>query len=182
MKILKLVKHTNNKFLNFYELELEKEKVFHYYFVSRRQTNKVGRKDVCDAVKVLPFIEKTKEIVFIKNFRPVVNDFVYEVPAGLVDKNEEPEVACARELKEEIGAKVTNLIKVLNNSFVSVGLSDETVECYFASVELDYSQKLDECEEIEIIKVPLEKAPEFLNSHQFDAISFLLAELFLQKK
>ena len=42
-------------------------------------------------------------IPIVRQFRPAVERFTWELPAGLVEKGESPQAACARELKEETG-------------------------------------------------------------------------------
>ena len=42
-------------------------------------------------------------IPIVRQYRPALESFTWELPAGLVDPGEAPEVTCARELKEETG-------------------------------------------------------------------------------
>ena len=42
-------------------------------------------------------------IPIVRQFRPVVGDFTWELPAGMVDDGETPEECCRRELLEETG-------------------------------------------------------------------------------
>jgi hypothetical protein len=64
------------------------------------------QQEVCDAVVVFPFLTKQgspTRVVLIRQFRPPVGQWVLELPAGLIDAEEAPEVAAMRELKEETG-------------------------------------------------------------------------------
>ena len=185
MKFARLIKKVENKYLNFYVAQYEDKKPLEYYFVSRRTGDNVQKSDFCDAVKVLPYIKETDEIVFIKNFRYAVNNFVYEVPAGLVDENETPQHAAQREVMEEIGAEIITLKKVLKAGFTSVGLTDETNELYFAEVKITGFQHLDEHENISIIKVKTKDVENFLQTHTCDLVSALMVKYFValnQKK
>ena len=179
MKLTKIVKQTDNKFLNMFVAEYRGKINSNYFFASRRSEQDLQKINFVDAVKVLPYIPKTNEIVFIKNFRYVVNDYVYEMPAGLVDKGEDSLVAAKREVCEEIGAEIKSIKKVTNVGFTSVGLTDETMETYFAEVELNSNQNLDDDEIIEIVKVNLNDVENFLNSHTVDCITALMLKLFL---
>ena len=50
----------------------------------------------------MPFLDK-KRIVLIKQYRPVVNSHIWELPAGTLDKNESLSGCAKRELREETG-------------------------------------------------------------------------------
>ena len=43
------------------------------------------------------------QIPIVRQYRPALERFTWELPAGLVDKGEAPEVCCRRELLEETG-------------------------------------------------------------------------------
>lgn len=42
-------------------------------------------------------------IPIVRQYRPAVEAFTWELPAGLIERGEEPAIACARELLEETG-------------------------------------------------------------------------------
>ena len=43
------------------------------------------------------------EIPLVRQYRPAVEQYTWELPSGLIDPGETPEQACVRELKEETG-------------------------------------------------------------------------------
>ena len=55
-----------------------------------------------DYVAILA-VTPAKLIPVVRQFRPAVEQFTWELPAGLVDANEDPAAACRRELLEETG-------------------------------------------------------------------------------
>jgi ADP-ribose pyrophosphatase len=58
------------------------------------------------AVAVVPLLEEAghpAEVVLVEQFRSSVRGYIHEVPAGIVEAGEEPEVCAVRELKEETG-------------------------------------------------------------------------------
>ena len=71
--------------------------------------------------------------------------------------------------------------KVSNVGFTSVGLTDETMETYFAEVVLDKAQDLDEDEIIEIVKVKIDDVDKFLDTHLVDCITSLMVKLFVSQ-
>lgn len=54
------------------------------------------------AVLIVP-IMNNKKVIFIRQFRPVINSYIWELPAGTLNKNESPLKCAKRETKEEIG-------------------------------------------------------------------------------
>ncbi len=64
-----------------------------------REYMQVKRKDY---VVILAF-DDDRNILIEKQYRRGVDDYVYELPAGLIDEKETPEEAAEREVKEETG-------------------------------------------------------------------------------
>lgn len=122
----------------------------------------IKRKNNTKASVIIPLIFETQEIVLLKQFRIPVNQNVIEFPAGLIEKGENPALAGLRELEEETGyqGKVLSLSPLLSTG---AGITSETI--YLLLVEiigLPKAQQLEESEEIEVLKIPLQKAHEVL--------------------
>jgi ADP-ribose pyrophosphatase len=83
-----------------------------------------------DAVAVLP-VYRDGRVVLIRQYRPVVNDYILEAPAGVIDKGETPEDAARRELEEETGLKAGELV-YLGEGYTSPGYSTERLYLYMA--------------------------------------------------
>jgi 8-oxo-dGTP pyrophosphatase MutT (NUDIX family) len=62
-----------------------------------------------DWVNVIALTE-TKEIVLIEQYRHGAEEFVLEIPGGMIDENEAPEAAAKRELLEETGFTARDFI------------------------------------------------------------------------
>ena len=52
--------------------------------------------------------KKDAKILLVKQFRYPINQVVFELPAGKLEKGEDPNLACKRELEEELGLEVGN--------------------------------------------------------------------------
>jgi 8-oxo-dGTP pyrophosphatase MutT (NUDIX family) len=87
--------------------------------------------DSVDAVVILAILKYDKsdptrdEIVCVKQFRPPVDGYTIELPAGLIDPNEDPATAAEREFKEETGY-IGKVLSVSPPSFLSPGLTNES--------------------------------------------------------
>ena len=54
------------------------------------------------AALIAPFISKNK-VIMLRQLRPVIKSYIYELPAGTLDKNEAPLACAKREIIEETG-------------------------------------------------------------------------------
>lgn len=98
-------------------------------FASRKKEPQINQPLVADAVVIIPLLKdgRKKRLVTIKEFRIPLGDYEYGFPAGLYDHNETAEDVAKRELKEETGLDVTNVLYVGPACVSSAGLSDESV-------------------------------------------------------
>ncbi len=108
------------------------------------------------AVVVLPILPDGR-ILLIRNRRYAVNQILLELPAGTLEKNEDPINCAGRELLEETGY-VAGRLKVIGNFFTSPGILTEKMYAY-AAYDLELShQALEDGEEIELHPIDLDKA------------------------
>lgn len=171
----KLEKQTDNKFLNLYKanyINKETGKDFDYFIATRRKKEDMSCKSpsnhaLCDAVMIIP---KTKddELVLIKQFRPAVNDYLYEFPAGLVDPDESIYEAVRRELKEETGLSAEIIAPFIDEpSYNSAGMTDESLCIYSVTASGNISlDNKEENEDIKIVTVPISNIEEFYEKNK----------------
>lgn len=186
-KIVSIKKLTDRKFLNLFEVVYKTDSgELKYEVASRKKVLDIeAEKLTADAVRIIPYFydeDKKLKVVLIREFRYAINDYIYAVPAGLVDEDESPFEAAKRELEEEIGASVIGLKLTEGASYSSAGMSDESIMCYEAEVKLEKKQHLDKHEDISIGVVDLTQLENMLKTEKFCLQSRLQLRGFLYKQ
>lgn len=109
-----------------------------------------------DAAIVFP-LTPSGEVVLVRQYRPPIGMVELGLPAGLVEKGEEPEKAARRELLEETGYAGGEW-ESLGAVASSPSLKDNWAHLYLVrEVERAGSQQPDEYERLEIVHVPVEE-------------------------
>ncbi|MGD9685430.1 MAG: NUDIX hydrolase [Desulfobacter sp.] len=106
-----------------------------------------------DAVVVVPFHQQENKLVVIKEFRVPLGGFQYGFPAGLVDPGESVVQAGRRELYEETGLTVVNVIKQSPAIFSSSGLTDESISLLYVDCEGSANTEYNEASELIEVKM-----------------------------
>lgn len=104
--------------------------------------------------------EKDGEIVLEKQYRHSVGKHLWELPAGLLDKPDEPALNCAaRELREEVGLHADTW-SLVTDLVTSPGFCDEAVRIFHATGISEVPRPEAEDEEADLTWqwVPLDKA------------------------
>ncbi len=81
------------------------------------------------AASVLPVLDDGR-IVILRQYRPAIRRWMWEVPCGTLGKGEDPLACAARELAEEAG--YAGRLTPLANFFSAPGFCDERMSCYVA--------------------------------------------------
>lgn len=109
-------------------------------------------------VAVLP-LNDDGTVTVVRQYRYPFARVLTEIPAGKLDPGEEPRTGALRELKEEIGAQVGELID-LGAIYPSPGFCQEVLYLYLAR-DLTYGDCCpDEDEFLEVARVPFESLAE----------------------
>ena len=89
------------------------------------------------------------KMLLVKQYRPAINDFALEIPAGLIEPGEDPEFAAARELSEE--CNLGGDLELLSSFYSSPGFTDEKVFVFVARNLYTAIGTPDDDEDIEIV-------------------------------
>ncbi|MEF3244915.1 MAG: NUDIX hydrolase [Caldisericaceae bacterium] len=114
-----------------------------------------------NASVILPLVDN--KVVFVKQFRPTVEDFILELPAGRIENNETPYDCAKRELEEETGLIAKNL-KFLFEFYPSPGFVDEKLYLFLATEFSHGIVNLDAGEEVNTLFVPIDDALSYLDN------------------
>ncbi|MGB9895818.1 MAG: NUDIX hydrolase, partial [Thermoproteota archaeon] len=110
---------------------------------------KIVEKEIVEhpgAVVILPFLDNNK-VVAVRQFRVAINDWIYELPAGTLDRKETPEECALRELEEEKGYRARE-IKEMFRMYPAPGYSSEIIHSFLATNLEKSEQKLESSEVI----------------------------------
>jgi ADP-ribose pyrophosphatase len=85
------------------------------------------------------------EIVLLKQYRYAAEQFLYEIPAGRLEPNEEPAACAHRELAEETGYSASH-VEHLYTMYTTPGFTDERIHIFVAHGLTDgaHSREADE--------------------------------------
>ena len=108
------------------------------------------------ACAIVPLTDQ-QEVILVRQYRNAEDGDVLEIPAGKLEKGEEPLTCAKRELEEEIGYRAGAIEKICA-MYTAVGFSDEKLHLYIATELVKSKQSLDEDEYIELVTYPLEEA------------------------
>ncbi len=132
------------------------------------------------AVAAIPIIDD--KIVFVKQYRYAVNEYLIEIPAGTMEIGENPEETLRRELIEEIGynpGKLTHLITY----YSTPGFTNEVLHLYIAENLSKEKGGKDPNEEIEVVYKDFQEAFNMLRKGEIkDGKSIIGLSLFFLRK
>jgi ADP-ribose pyrophosphatase len=203
MSIKNITTLADTKYLKLYNAEYTNKsgKSRNWSIASRKDLDTLkntyfnGSEDQIDAVIIVAtYVDKATfvdtsthanedKLVVIKQFRVPLNDYVYEIPAGLIDCGEDFETTVRRELKEETGLDLLDIDynKTKAKAYISTGMTDESVALVYCTcngqVSTDY---LEPDEDIEIMLLSRQEAKILIRSNEkIDIKAFLAIQNFI---
>ncbi|MDM5199598.1 NUDIX hydrolase [Fictibacillus enclensis] len=117
------------------------------------------------AVAIIAITPENK-LLFVRQFRKALDKIIVEIPAGKLEKDEDPQKCAERELLEETGYECENL-EYLTSFYTSPGFADELIHLFYTdSLKECKEQQPDEDEFLDVMEVTLEEALELVNDQQ----------------
>ena len=107
-------------------------------------------------------ITELNTILFVRQYRHGASQILVELPAGVVEEGEDPEVAARRELLEETGYAFDS-IEYVCELFANPATSGNVTYTYLLQGgKKVQEQDLDNSEDIEVVEMTIEEAKDFL--------------------
>lgn len=134
------------------------------------------------ASAIVPFLTdpdgEDPQILLIKQYRYAADDFIYEIPAGKLDGDEDPEVCARRELREETGCTAARVEHVYT-FYTTPGFTDERIHAFMATglTRGDVNHEKDEFMSLET--VTLSRALELIQTGELKDAKTALAILYV---
>ncbi len=129
------------------------------------------------AVVILPLLSDD-QVILIRNERYVVQETLWELPAGTLEAGEDPLACAGRELEEETGYR-SGALSPLFECYSTPGFCNEKLFVFVAKDLKHVGQNLDATEKIEVVPTSLKHAHEMIRSGEIRDAKTIAALLYL---
>ena len=174
-KITRVIPLTDTPYVRMYQLEgINKAVKSHNYYLASRtmrpeELKLYTRRDTADGV-VIYALDDQGRMVLVRQYRCTIDDYIYELPAGLVEPGEDYRQAAIREMKEETGLTFVPLEApawMEKPLYTTIGLTDEACATVYGRASGQVSQEnLEENEELEIVLADRQEAKRILREER----------------
>lgn len=179
MKFLRLEKVKDGKYLKNYEITylnkagMEKK----YEIVSRKELmvpEDIGNQT--SGVSIVAY--KEGKLLLLREFRMSVNKVIFNLCAGMIEPGESIEDCIRRELYEETGLLVKEVLDILPPSYSAVGFSDTKTHIAFVEAKGELSDHTSDNEWIQADFYSKEEVAGLLKTEEFSSRSQTIAYFF----
>lgn len=154
---------------NFYEKTLEKNILFYGRVVNvETQTVELVNGNISyreilrhDGGACMVALDDERNIFLVKQYRKAIEKHTLEIPAGKLEKNEEPIQCAIRELREETGL-IPGKVVSLGYIYPSPGFCDEKLYLFLATDLTQSQMSPDPDELLDVVKLSLKESLELI--------------------
>lgn len=133
-----------------------------------------------DAAAVVP-LDGAGNIYLVRQYRPAIGRVLYEIPAGIIDRDESPARTARRECEEEIGMRPKRL-KKLCVAYQAAGFSTGCIHIFLATGLTSVKRTLShEAEFVEPVRLPFRRACRMVRTNQIIDAQTLIGLLWTQR-
>jgi ADP-ribose pyrophosphatase len=132
------------------------------------------------AAMIVP-LHADSSVTLVRQFRYPVGRAFLEFPAGKRDHGDDFLATAKRELEEEVGlaaARWTHLTTIHN----AIAYSDEAIALYLAEDLAPVTQRLDEGEFLDVVRIPLDKLLMRIDSGEVSDVKTIVGAMWVAKK
>lgn len=126
-------------------------------------------------------ITPEKRMVFVRQFRKPLDKTILEIPAGKLEKGEDPLDCAKRELIEETGYQAEEM-NFVNKFYTSPGFADELLYIYEGTNLTAGDARPDEDEFVDLVELTLDEAFERIQTGEITDAKTILAVYYWQNK
>ena len=130
----------------------------------RKSTREIVAHDPC--IGVVP-IDSEGNVLLVNQYRSPLGKNLLEIPAGGIDKGEDPAAAVIREMREETGLQPLKVVR-LTGFYLSPGFCDEYMHLFLAEDLKPAPLSAEDTVGIEVVRVPVAQIPELIASDEIE--------------
>jgi len=163
--IMSTIMQATEDFMEYYEKTIDRKPVFKGNIIDvevltvELPNGRIATRDIVrhgGAAVIVPVTDKG-EVILVRQYRKPYDKVFIEIPAGKLEKGEDPKICAERELKEETGYTAGKLEKILTLS-PAPAYTDEVLHVYLATELTKGDADPDEDEFITAEVYPMEEA------------------------
>jgi len=166
---------------------IQSENIYHGRVFSVRRdeielpNGSAAHRDIIDhggAVTILP-LDSEGQIWFVRQYRHAAGVEILELPAGMLEEGEPPEMCARREIREEVGLAAGHLQKI-GEFYLAPGYSTEYMYVYLATNLFPSPLPGDDDEFLSVESIPIAQVFEMAKTGSFRDAKTLAALLLVQ--